>query len=222
MMTRVSVRVSPYGGCLRFFNSHCFQTKRAFQVPFGLPSNFVFSSNKEELLFISVLSILESFSSVLLILKIFFAASKSKTSDTPDAIPSMVLKNLGADVCEPLSLILRRSLETGEVSRLFRCAIVSPVHKKGNRTEPANKRPVSLTSMACKLLESILASALLDNIETQNLIHDNQYAYRSRRSTTLRLLDTQYDWPCATNENESVDVIYYDFRSAVESVTQEK
>ena len=71
---------------------------------------------------------------------------RSKTSDTPDAIPSMVFERLGADVCEPLSLVLRRSLETGIVPRLFRCAIVCPVHRKGKRTDDQYHSPRSHAS----------------------------------------------------------------------------
>ena len=38
----------------------------------------------------------------------------------------------------------------------------------------------------------------------------------------MQLLDTQFDWVCKLNNRKSPEVIYYDFRSAFERVTQDK
>jgi len=100
--------------------------------------------------------------------------------------------------------------------------VVHPVHKKGMKNDPANKRPVSLTSVACKLFESCIVQAIYDNANAQDLISGQQFAYRPGLSTVLQLLDSQNDWASLTNYRSPFDVIYFDFKSAFESVTHTK
>ena len=105
---------------------------------------------------------------------------------------------------------------------LFRCAIVCPVHKKGKRCDPQNKRPVSLTVVASKLLESVLCTAIYENANRQGLLHDAQYAYRPGLSATLQLIDTQFEWARLMKDGKCFDAIYFDFKSAFETVTHHK
>ena len=142
----------------------------------------------------------------------------NKRSETPDGISAFVYKQCGPSVCEPLSLIFRRSLEDGAVPDVFRRAIISPVHKKG----ATNKRPVSLTSVPCKLLESIIAEAIYTNADRQRLISREQFAYRPGYSSVLQLLETQNDWALWLNDKKPFDCIYFDFKSAFETVTHSK
>lgn len=131
-------------------------------------------------------------------------------------------KKCGYDVCVPLSLIFRRSLEDGTVPDLFRCAIVCPVHKRGDKSDPNNKRPVSLTSVPCKLFEKVLAEEIYANANAQGLISREQFAYRPAHSTVLQLLETQNDWSLLTNESKPFDCVYFDFKSAFETTTHSK
>ena len=115
--------------------------------------------------------------------------------------------------------MFRKSLDDREAPSLFRTAIVAPVHKKGPSTEAKNKRPVSMTAVPCKLLESVLCNAIYQNANFQGLITGEQFAYRPGLSTTLQLLETQNDWALTINESKCLDVAYFDFRSAFEKVT---
>ena len=155
-------------------------------------------------------------------LVLYLSRLNSRLSDTPDHIPSFVYKRLGRSVCVPLSIIFRRSLEDSTVPELFRVAIVCPVHKKGKRTEPCNKRPVSLTVVASKLLESVLCSSIYVNANCQNLLHDRQFAYRPGKSAPLQLLTTQFEWASMLNDGKNFDAVYFDFKSAFEMVTHDK
>ena len=47
--------------------------------------------------------------------------------------------------------------------------MVIPIFKKGSRTQPTNYRPVSLTSIACKMLESIIKDSLVHYFTVNNL-----------------------------------------------------
>ena len=77
-------------------------------------------------------------------------------SSGPDSIHPHFLKETAYSVSVPLSMIFQESLRKGETPLDWRSANVTPIFKKGDRTDPANYRPVSLTSQVCKVLESIV------------------------------------------------------------------
>ena len=65
---------------------------------------------------------------------------------------------------------------------------VSPIYKKGNRNQAENYRPVSLTSVICKLFESIIGDTLVHHLEEKLLIGSSQHGFRKGRSCLTNLL----------------------------------
>ena len=61
---------------------------------------------------------------------------------------------------EPLSLIYDRSFAAGLVPSDWKIADIGPIFKKGAKDDPTNYRPVSLTSVPCKVMESIIKDSL--------------------------------------------------------------
>ena len=114
---------------------------------------------------------------------------KPKKSLNPDGIPALFFKRTAMGIAKPLSILFRLSLDAGKIPASFRTAHVAPVHKKGARSDPKNKRPVSLTSVMCKTLERIVCKEIMLNAENQGLISGRQFAYRKARSTNDCLLE---------------------------------
>ena len=74
----------------------------------------------------------------------------------PDNIPSRILKECADTISPALSCIFSRSVQTGQLPSDWLTANISSVFKKGDRSKAENYRPLSLTSVACKLLEHII------------------------------------------------------------------
>ena len=74
----------------------------------------------------------------------------------PDMIPSFILKEFADILSAPLTIIFNKSLSEGRVPSDWRTAEVTPIFKKGDKTASCNYRPVSLTSIVCKVLESFV------------------------------------------------------------------
>ncbi|XP_018497184.1 uncharacterized protein LOC108865036 [Galendromus occidentalis] len=146
--------------------------------------------------------------------------TKCTWSTSPEMIPAGFFKRTALGVAQPSSLIYRKSMNEGVVSRLYRTAWIAPPHKKGQRSDPNNKRPVSLTSVSCRILEKIICNAVLGNAERQNLISSQQHVYRKNRSTTDNLLSYSNFVACALNKKCPVDAIYTDFKSAFENASR--
>ena len=67
---------------------------------------------------------------------------------------------------------------------------VVPIYKKGDKHNPGNYRPVSLTSVSCKVLESLIRDALMQHLTTHGLLSDAQHGFRPKRSCSTQLLAT--------------------------------
>src|SRR6218665_2727232 len=76
-----------------------------------------------------------------------------KTDKSPgiDELHPKFLHEVREEIGEALALIFNKSMQTGDVPQEWRDALIVPLFKKGNRSDPCNYRPVSLTSVVCKV-----------------------------------------------------------------------
>jgi hypothetical protein len=95
---------------------------------------------------------------------------------------SIIIKS----VCIFLSLFC--VLETGKVPSDWNHANVTPVLKKGDKHNPGNYRPISITCIACKLLEHIFASNMMQHLETNNILYELQHGFRAKRSCESQII----------------------------------
>ena len=89
----------------------------------------------------------------------------STKSPGVDLVYPRVLKECRDIVSGELTEIFNKSVSTGEVPSLWRQANVVPIFKKGDRSEKSNYRPISLTSVIAKMLESIVAKRIREHLE---------------------------------------------------------
>ncbi|CAL4067024.1 unnamed protein product [Meganyctiphanes norvegica] len=116
-------------------------------------------------------------------------------------------------------MIFEESLQTGETPDDWRKANVTPIFKKGDRNDPANYRPVSLTSQVCKMLETVVRDNILNHLKENDLLSDKQHGFREGRSCLSNLLTTLEDWTSILDDGDCVDVAYLDFKKAFDLVS---
>jgi hypothetical protein len=119
-------------------------------------------------------------------------------------------------------MIFRESLIKGKLPDDWKKAAVAPIFKSGNKKEPSNYRPVSLTSVVCKLCEKIIRDKLMSYLLNMNLLSDNQYGFRPKRSCNIQLLEILDRWAESVDEGSPIDVIYLDFSKAFDSVAHDR
>ena len=136
----------------------------------------------------------------------------------PDKIPPRVLKELSEELALPLCILFNKSLESGEVPEDWKTAVVTAIFKKGTRSDPGNYRPVSLTCVVCKVLESIVRDVLVNFMNSNKLYSPCQHGFRKQRSCITQLLEVMEDLTQLIEEKESIDIIYLDFKKAFDSV----
>ena len=89
-----------------------------------------------------------------------------------------------------------------------------PIHKKGKRSQPNNYRPVSLTSVTCKILEHVICHHIWEHLEQRNILSGFQHGFRKRRNCETQLILTLHDLVSAVREGKQVDAFVLDFSKA--------
>ena len=91
---------------------------------------------------------------------------KTHKATGPDNTPAHLLHILSHQLDPFLTRLFQFTIDSGTVPTDWKTANIIPIFKKGNRHKPSNYRPVSLTSICCKLLEHILYSNIMQHLET--------------------------------------------------------
>ena len=95
-------------------------------------------------------------------------------------------------------------------------------NKKGSRSNPGNYRPISLTSIICKLFEVIIRDAIVTHMSVNNLFCDQQHGFVPGRSCITQLFTTFEIWAQAVEDGNPVDAIYLDFQKAFDCVPHKR
>lgn len=143
-------------------------------------------------------------------------------SQGPDEIHPRVLKELCSELAKPLAIVYQKSLDEGILPQLWKDAHITPIFKKGDRSKSTNYRPVSLTCVVCKVLESIIRDHVTKHVETNNLLSECQHGFTPGRSCSTQLLSCLEIWTEFLDRDMCVDTIYLDFAKAFDSVPHER
>ena len=144
-------------------------------------------------------------------------------SQGPDLLHPRLLFEARELIAKPLFIIFRNSIDTGILPREWKEANISPIYKnKGNKHKTTNYRPVSLTSVVCKLLEKLIRKDIIAHMKLNNLFSDDQHGFLEGRSCLSNLLSTMEEWTRVMEDKGSIDCIYMDFMKAFDSVPHQR
>jgi len=140
----------------------------------------------------------------------------------PDNISPRVLKELRHVISPILQVIFQRSLETGHVPDDWREANIAAVFKKGERYKASNYRPISLTAICCKIMEHVIASHIMDHLESHQILYKLQHGFRRLRSCETQLIDMVHQLAQQRNSGTQSDLIIMDFAKAFDKVSHSR
>ncbi len=99
---------------------------------------------------------------------------------------------------------------------------MTPIFKKGKKTDPGNYRPVSLTSVCCRILEAIIRDDLMEHLLRNNLLTSSQHGFMPNRSCCTNLLEFFETVTSVIDQGDPFDVIFLDFVKAFDKVPKER
>ena len=136
----------------------------------------------------------------------------------PDSIRPLILSLAADELALPITMLFRKSLQEGILPQEWKIAHISPIFKKGSKSAVNNYRPVSLTSILCKIMEKLVRKHIMKHLEENNLISKHQHGFVPGRSCTTQLLEALDAWTETVDSGGGVDVIYMDYQKAFDSV----
>ena len=81
---------------------------------------------------------------------------------------------------------------------------------------------MSLTSVSCKLLESILKDRLVAHLESNQLVNPSQHGFRGGRSCCTNLLEFFEQITKSVDDGVPVDIVFLDFAKAFDKVPRRR
>ena len=107
---------------------------------------------------------------------------KDHKASGPDKIPTTLLKRFAIEISPVLAMIFQASLHQSVIPIDWKLARVVPIFKKGERHNPGNYRPVSLTCICSKLLEHIIYFHIFSHLKKYDILCEQQHGFRAKRS----------------------------------------
>ena len=145
-----------------------------------------------------------------------------KKASGPDGIPSQVLRDLSNELAPVVTKLFAQSLESGQLPSDWLTGNITALFKKGKKSDPANYRGVSLTSVTCKLLEHVIFRHIMNHLEQYQILSPFQHGFRSNHSCDSQLLITVEDLARNLDHGLQTDVLILDFQKAFDKVPHQR
>lgn len=143
---------------------------------------------------------------------------KPNSSPGPDGISNRILKECASAFSYPLTLIYRKSLNEGELPKDWKRTNISPIYKKGKKSNPLNYRPINLCSVPCKVLEKLIKKEIITHLVSNDLILSSQHGFLPNHSCTTNLIEYLNVLTESIDSGFPMDSVMLDFRSAFDLV----
>ena len=139
----------------------------------------------------------------------------------PNSIRKKILKVHSKTLSKPLGKLINLLLNQGKFPAILKIAKVIPIHKRGDKSECDNYRPISLISNISKLIEKTVHERLYSFLEKEQLLFEGQFGFRNNRSTTHALIDITERIRNACDKGLYACGAFLDFKKALDTVNHD-
>lgn len=136
----------------------------------------------------------------------------------PSWIPAWALKDAKKFIAPHLTFLINYSIMESEFPNKLKKANVSPVHKKGDKTDPLNYRPISVTSALSKIYESILSQQINEYLLKNNILNKTQFGFQKGKSANDALNYFTEHIRRELDNNNSIHAAFLDLSKAFDSI----
>jgi len=143
-------------------------------------------------------------------------------SNIKACIHPRILKECATSLAGPVSQIFKKSLETATLPSQWTKGDITALHKGGSRHDAKQYRPITITSVLCRTLETVVKVSITEHLDRQVQVNDKQHGFRAKRSCLTNLLLNLEEITSLIDDGNSVDQIYLDFQKAFDKVPHQK
>ena len=137
-----------------------------------------------------------------------------------DNISARMLKMCDSSIIMPLKIIFNTCLKEGSYPLLWKKANITPIHKKGDKNDIVNYRPISVLPLCGKIFEKLIYKSLYNHFEVNSILNTNQSGFRTGDSCINQLLSITHNIFHSFDSNPSLEVrgVFLDISKAFDRV----
>lgn len=138
-----------------------------------------------------------------------------------DGFPISALKEYKQELSSIICTSFNDSISSGIYPDCLKKAIVYPIFKGGDPSNPTNYRPISVLPSINKIYEKLLSSRLRCFLESTALLYKKQYGFRQGSSTEMAALELLDDVASAVDQKGVAAVIFLDLSKAFDTINHD-
>ena len=138
-----------------------------------------------------------------------------------DNLSIRMLKICGDSICVPLKMIFKQALLTGVFPSEWKKGNIVPIHKKGDKQNIKNYRPVSLLPICGKIFERLIFNEMFIYFSANKLISKNQSGFQPGDSCINQLLSITHEIFTSFDNGLEVRSVFLDISKAFDKVWYE-
>ena len=143
---------------------------------------------------------------------------KNKKSVGLDGISVKILKMSKEVIIRPICYLINKSITSGIVPKKWKVAKIVPLHKKGDKANPNNYRPISILPCLSKILERVVQKQLVEHLNKNNLLTIEQSGFRPKHSTATALIKVTDEWLKSIDDGKFTGAVFVDLQKAFDLV----
>ena len=141
---------------------------------------------------------------------------KEHNSAGPDGIPPIFIKKCMYNLIQPLKIMFNTSITSGIYPNKFKNSFILPIHKKGDKNNIRNYRPITILNSFAKIFDEIIYHYLFPYF--LRFINEHQYGSVPGKSIVTNLLSYKEDILQSFYNNNYTISIYTDYKKAFDSI----
>lgn len=147
---------------------------------------------------------------------------ENKKAPGYDGITNELMRYIGNDICHPMVYIINKCFATGIFPKCLKVSIIQPIFKSGDENEISNYRPISLLSGVSKIIEKLIKKRIIGFLEKFQILSEQQYGFRDKKSTEDALLDLTGKIYNAIDKKRAALCVFVDLAKAFDTVSHSK
>ena len=141
---------------------------------------------------------------------------KPKKSTGQDNISSWLLKQINETICQPVAILINKSMEEGTFPNKLKISKIIPIYKSKDKDQLNNYRPISLLPSISKIYEKVVYKRLYNFINPS--LYERQFGFRAKRSTIQAIIELNTDIIESFEDKDITMATFLDLSKAFDTI----